>query len=104
MKMQTRLAIGADHPSFAGHFPKFPVLPGAVLLDEALRAIESACGLNLKEWQVATAKFLSPVRPREGLLLEHDAADAGLIHFSIQVGERKVASGTLIRTSQGAEA
>jgi hypothetical protein len=36
--------------------------------------------------------------------LEHDAADAGLIHFSIQVGERKVASGTLIRTSQGAEA
>ena len=30
----------ADHPSFAGHFPKFPVLPGAVLLDEALQAIE----------------------------------------------------------------
>jgi 3-hydroxyacyl-[acyl-carrier-protein] dehydratase len=101
--MQTTLAIDADHPSFAGHFPKFPVLPGAVLLDQALHAIESACGLDLKEWQVASAKFLNPVRPRDGLLLEHDAADAGLIHFSIRVGERKVASGTLIRTRPGTD-
>jgi 3-hydroxyacyl-[acyl-carrier-protein] dehydratase len=101
VKTQTTLAIGADHPSFAGHFPRFPVLPGAVLLDQALGAIESACGLDLKEWQVAAAKFLSPVRPRDGLLLEHEAAGAGLIHFSIRVGERKVASGTLIRARQG---
>jgi 3-hydroxyacyl-[acyl-carrier-protein] dehydratase len=103
VKIQTTLAIGADHPSFAGHFPKFPVLPGAVLLDAALRAIESSCGLNLEEWQVAGAKFLSPVRPHDGLLLEHDAAGAGLIHFSVRVGERKVASGTLIRSRQGAD-
>jgi 3-hydroxyacyl-[acyl-carrier-protein] dehydratase len=96
--MQTTLAVGADHPSFAGHFPKFSVLPGAVLLDEALRAIEAARGLDLLEWRVAAAKFLNPVRPRDDLSLEHDTADAGLVHFSIWVGERKVASGMLIRT------
>ncbi len=35
--MQYSLEISADHPAFAGHFPNFPVLPGAVLLDEALK-------------------------------------------------------------------
>ncbi len=51
MKMQQHLHIAADHPSFAGHFPAFPVLPGAVLLDETLRAIEQARGIDLESWQ-----------------------------------------------------
>jgi 3-hydroxyacyl-[acyl-carrier-protein] dehydratase len=95
MKMQSTLDVAADHPSFAGHFPAFPVLPGAILLDEMLKAIELARGIDLKTWHISSAKFLEAVRPRDSLLLEHDASAPGLIHFTIRVDDRKVASGTL---------
>jgi 3-hydroxyacyl-[acyl-carrier-protein] dehydratase len=95
MKMHSTLNIAADHPSFAGHFPAFPVLPGAILLDETLTAIELARGIDLKTWHISSAKFLDAVRPRDSLVLEHDASAPGLIHFTIRVEGRKVASGTL---------
>jgi 3-hydroxyacyl-[acyl-carrier-protein] dehydratase len=95
MKMQSTLTVAADHPSFSGHFPTFPVLPGAVLLDEMLHAIEAARGIDLKAWHIASAKFQGAVRPRDRLVLEHEAATPGLIHFTIRVDDRKVASGTL---------
>jgi len=95
MKMQSTLSIGADHPSFAGHFPAFPVLPGAILLDEMLEVIERARGIDLTSWRISAAKFLDAVRPRDTLVLEHELSAPGLIHFTIRVDERKVASGTL---------
>jgi 3-hydroxyacyl-[acyl-carrier-protein] dehydratase len=93
--MQTELEISADHPAFAGHFPAFPVLPGAILLDEMLNAIELARGIDLKCWHIGAAKFLDAVRPGDRLILEHDSPAAGLIHFTIRAGNRKVTSGTL---------
>jgi 3-hydroxyacyl-[acyl-carrier-protein] dehydratase len=98
--MHIALHIASDHPSFAGHFPGFPVLPGAVLLDETLRAIESARGIDLSAWQISSAKFLDGVRPGDNLVLEHDAPGAGLICFAIHAGNRKVVSGTLSAASQ----
>jgi 3-hydroxyacyl-[acyl-carrier-protein] dehydratase len=95
MKMQSTLNISADHPSFAGHFPSFPVLPGALLLDEMLKVIELARGIDFKSWHIASAKFLDAVRPHDNLVFEHEALLPGLIHFTIRVDERKVASGTL---------
>jgi 3-hydroxyacyl-[acyl-carrier-protein] dehydratase len=95
MKMHSTLRIAADHPSFAGHFPAFPVLPGAILLDEMLKVIEQARGIDLRSWHISSAKFLDAVRPRDSLVLEHEASAPGLIHFTIRVDDRKVASGTL---------
>jgi 3-hydroxyacyl-[acyl-carrier-protein] dehydratase len=93
--MQSTLSIAADHPAFAGHFPDFPVLPGAVLLDEMLKAIEDARGIDLRNWQVSSAKFSSAVRPRDSVVLEHVPTTAGSIQFTMRVDDRKVASGTL---------
>jgi 3-hydroxymyristoyl/3-hydroxydecanoyl-(acyl carrier protein) dehydratase len=93
--MHTPLPIAADHPAFPGHFPAFPVLPGAVLLDEALCAIASARGTEVVNWRISSAKFLDAVRPRDSLVLEHECSSPGLIHFVILAGNRKVASGTL---------
>jgi 3-hydroxyacyl-[acyl-carrier-protein] dehydratase len=95
MKMQSVIRIAPDHPSFAGHFPKFPVLPGAVLLDEMLKAIESARGIEITSWHIASAKFLGLVRPSDTLVLEHEAPAQGLIRFTIRVENRTVASGML---------
>ena len=93
--MRCVLDIAADHPSFAGHFPRFPVLPGAVLLDEALRAIAQERGLDLTQWQIASAKFLGAIRPGDALCLQHAAAADGSVRFTICVSNRRVVTGAL---------
>jgi 3-hydroxymyristoyl/3-hydroxydecanoyl-(acyl carrier protein) dehydratase len=89
------IEIPADHPAYAGHFPNFPILPGAVLLDEALQIIGRERGIDLTRWQIASAKFLGAVRPGDALRLEHDAPDDARIRLTIRVAERIVVSGVL---------
>jgi 3-hydroxymyristoyl/3-hydroxydecanoyl-(acyl carrier protein) dehydratase len=95
MNMQSRLEIAQDHASFAGHFPQFPILPGAVLLDEALEVIARDRGIDLTHWRIASAKFLDVVRPGDELCLQHDSPTDGSIRFTICAASRMVASGTL---------
>lgn len=89
------LHIAADHPAFAGHFPNFPLLPGAALLDEALREIARARGIDLLQWRVASAKFLKIVQPGSTLTLQHTAPNGCTIRFTIHSGTDAVASGML---------
>jgi 3-hydroxymyristoyl/3-hydroxydecanoyl-(acyl carrier protein) dehydratase len=93
--MQSPLEIAADHPAYAGHFPALPVLPGAVLLDRVFAAVQQDRQIDVTQWQIGVAKFLSAVRPGEALQLEHEMTDSGLIRFTIRNSQRAVASGTL---------
>ena len=87
--------VPADHPAFAGHFPGRPIVPGVVLLDEALRCTESLLATPATGWQIANAKFLSPVGPGETLVFALETKASGAIAFSVRTGERGVASGSL---------
>jgi acyl-coenzyme A synthetase/AMP-(fatty) acid ligase/3-hydroxymyristoyl/3-hydroxydecanoyl-(acyl carrier protein) dehydratase len=92
---RTDLRIAKDHPAFAGHFPGFPILPGAVLLDEALHEIGRSRGIDVSEWQVASAKFLRTVPPGADLTLHHAASNDETIRFVIHADGGAVASGVL---------
>ena len=63
-----RIALAQDHPSFDGHFPGQPVLPGVVLLSEAievlLREVPASIGAQPK---LSNIQFLAAVRPGAGL-------------------------------------
>lgn len=91
----TPLSLPAPHPATEGHFPGAPILPGVVLLDEALRLIERATGTDATRWRVASVKFLSPATPGESLLLEQERLPSGAIRFTIVSGGRTVATGQL---------
>jgi 3-hydroxyacyl-[acyl-carrier-protein] dehydratase len=93
--MHTQIAVPKDHPAFAGHFPNFPVLPGAVLLDEILQVIQREHCIDILRWQIASAKFLGVVRPGDELRLEHDAPNNGRIRFTLRAAQRTVVSGNL---------
>lgn len=89
------LPIAASHPAFDGHFPGSPVLPGVVLLDEAIRAIELADGGTARCWRVASVKFLRPVVPGEALALQQERLASGGIRFTILSAGQAVATGAL---------
>jgi 3-hydroxymyristoyl/3-hydroxydecanoyl-(acyl carrier protein) dehydratase len=89
------LAIAADHPAYAGHFPGRPILPGVVLLDEALLALAALLGRAAATAQIKSAKFLSPVLPGENLRLDYLSTAAGVYRFELKAAERVVASGVL---------
>lgn len=87
--------VPTDHPAFAGHFPGRPIVPGVLLLDEALRCAGKWLEKPVDRWTVAQAKFLSPVGPGETLHIRLNATPRGNVDFRIAAGERAVASGSL---------
>ena len=93
------LSISPLHPAFAGHFPGTPIVPGVVLLDEALHALAGA-GAESTTCEIAAAKFHSPVRPGETLTLEHQICADGSIQFVIRTVDRTVASGRVTVTAK----
>jgi 3-hydroxymyristoyl/3-hydroxydecanoyl-(acyl carrier protein) dehydratase len=95
------IGIAADHPAFAGHFPGMPILPGAVLLDEALRIIETDLGIDITQWQLTAAKFMQSVRPGDVLTVEHGGAADGAVRFAVRVADRAALAGTLSRVAAG---
>lgn len=97
--VQAALNIPVDHPSFAGHFPAQPIVPGVVLLDAAQREIESKNALRLTG--LAVAKFHSPAIPGDALLLEYDIGEK-FVRFEIRCDAaencaRKIADGKFLR-------
>lgn len=62
--MSTSFTIGHDHPSLPGHFPGQPVVPGVVVLDRVVAAIEARHG-PLPPLRLPQVKFVQPLLPGE---------------------------------------
>lgn len=92
---ESPLRIPTDHPAFAGHFPGHPVVPGVVLLDEALATIAAAEGLAPGLWRLALVKFRRPVGPGEPLVLRWKDLTRGGWGFEILAAGRAVATGSV---------
>jgi len=62
-----RIAVSAGHPSFAGHFPGNPIVPGVVLLDLVASAIERELAQPARVAAIPSTKFQRPVAPDEAI-------------------------------------
>ena len=76
--MTLAITFGAGHPAARGHFPGNPIIPGAVLLSEALRAAGTALEIDCSRCTVSTAKFPSPARPGDRVDIDCSASGARL--------------------------
>lgn len=99
MQSTMKLAIAADHPAFAGHFPGMPIVPGVVLLDAVFNMLETECGLPVA--QISNAKFLSPVTPGEVVEVRYESASSGTIRFHLSCAGRMVATGVVRMKEEG---
>ncbi len=89
----------ADHPALAGHFPGRPIMPGVVLLDQAILFAERLLGYQVAAWHIGSAKFFSPVAPGELLVFALNIGERGVIAIDVRGAGRKVAACNLQATS-----
>lgn len=96
MTFEVLRLIGADHPSLPGHFPGAPLVPGVVILDEVVAALD--------EWRhgsqlsgIRSVKFLAPLKPEQPFAISLFAAtkNAGEVSFCCRAGERVIVEGRL---------
>jgi len=59
-----------DDPTFAGHFPTRPLLPGVFQLEIAHIAAETVLKQRLSVREIVKAKFLRPIIPEETVRVE----------------------------------
>lgn len=59
-----RFSIAGDHPCLAGHFPGRPIVPGVLLLEHVVTAIETVHG-PLYALRFPQVKFLQALLPGE---------------------------------------
>lgn len=86
--------IASDHPSLPGHFPGRPLVPGVVVLDRVIAAIEAQQGA-LGPVRLPQVKFLQPLLPGEAARIELDGA-APRWRFRVLRGETLIASGDVV--------
>lgn len=86
-----QFSIPPDHPSLPGHFPGHPVVPGVVVLDRVVAAIEQAHG-PLGAVRLPQVKFVQPLLPGQTaeVLVE---GEAPRWRFRVLRGDALVASG-----------
>lgn len=85
-----------DHPAAEGHFPGNPIIPGALLLADTLRAIAVAHGAALALSGIKAAKFHAPARPGDRVLIEFAMSASGRLGFSCLVDGATVLTGEAI--------
>lgn len=96
------VSIGPDHPSLAGHFPGYPVVPGVLLLNEVLDTLRQGSTAPVSVTGLPQVKFSSPLRPGEAVIIRVDQAPTALATFSCRVDARLVASGVIEFTTRRA--
>ena len=95
MTYQKTITITADHPSFEGHFPGNPVVPGVVLLDEVMNAFSHwREGEEIRA--IDSVKFLAVLLPGETFTVLFELSNNNRLKFScVKANKQLVASGIL---------
>jgi len=68
--------FSTEDPTFAGHFPTRPLLPGVYQIEMARAAAQWAMASSLTVREISRAKFLRPILPEEVVRLDLKLSEA----------------------------
>ena len=96
MTFEVLRLIHADHPSLPGHFPGAPLVPGVVILDEVVAALDE-WRQNSQLTAIQNVKFLAPLKPEQLFTISLFATteEAGEVSFCCRAEERVIVEGRL---------
>lgn len=87
--------IAHDHPSLPGHFPGNPVVPGVLLLERVLDAVEGAGG-RAGALRLPQVKFLQPLLPGQCAEVSLETPAPGRWRFRVTRDATLLASGEVV--------
>ena len=93
MIIEHTIVFGSDHPALEGHFPDDPIVPGAVLLDQAACLARDRCARQVTG--VRMAKFKAPLRPGMDCTFRLESRDDGALELTCRVGQTMVLAAIL---------
>lgn len=94
-------SIPQDHPSFPGHFPGNPILPGVLLLERVMAYAQSQTNTSLEHCALLNVKFLASVAPGDTLNLTFSESMANSFTFAVYIANgRAGCKDTLACTGQ----
>lgn len=88
-----QFSISADHPALIGHFPQWPIVPGAVLLDRVCEAATLKLGCPPSALKLDNVKFVQTVAPDLRLNIVLTQAETGLRFQCVDNENRVYVSG-----------
>lgn len=88
-------SISADHPALIGHFPQWPIVPGAVLLDRVCEAATLKLGCPPGALKLDNVKFVRTVAPHFRLDIMFTQAETGLRFQCVDNENRVYVSGRI---------
>lgn len=92
MQPVSRFVIPLDHPSLPGHFPGRPVVPGVVVLDQAMAVLlRDRPGALLAGFE--DVKFVAPVPPGVEVSVTCGESAGGRLTFACVVDGRTMVRG-----------
>ena len=94
-----QFTIPPDHPSLPGHFPGNPVVPGVVIMDRVLDAVEAETGVKVGALRLPQVKFIQPLLPGQAADVSLEGA-APKWRFRVHHDERLIASGEVVLTEE----
>lgn len=101
-RRESMVRIAADHPTFAGHFPGAPMLPGALLaalVVEALGETPKLAAAPGSSLQIDELKLLAPVLPGAALNIAWWPGRGG-VAFEVRDGSTLAARGRMSRIAE----
>lgn len=91
--LRVEFRVPPAHPSLPGHFPGHPIVPGVVILDEVLRALEHVWPRQFKITGAPSIKFLAPLFPGETAAVQFDPGFGTTLRFTVTRASTVLASG-----------
>lgn len=85
-------SIPQNHPSFSGHFPGNPIVPGVLLLERVMTYAQSQINAPLEHCALLNVKFLASVAPGDELNLTFSESTANSFTFAVHIANGNAGS------------
>jgi 3-hydroxyacyl-[acyl-carrier-protein] dehydratase len=92
---RSTFSVSPAHPCLPGHFPGQPIVPGVVILDHVLQALESAQAPVREGLRMPQVKFVQPLLPGEQAQITLEG-QAPKWKFRVHRQDTLLASGELV--------
>ena len=93
------LSIPSNHPSFPGHFPGNPILPGVLLLQRVMAYAQSQTNILLTQCVLLNVKFLASVAPGNTLKFMLSESTPSSFMFAVYIAHDNEGSQDILACS-----